>query len=298
LGIKIEIKDVVFTTGGGGTNTAVTFSRQGLKTACVGVVSNDFNGREILRELRKEKVKPIFIIHKDGFTAYSTILVMPNAERTILSYKGEGQYFNLQEVPWRKLKAKWFYFDSLGGNFDLLQKLTENAVSQNSKIAFNPGGKELAHGLEKLKPILDKIDIFISNKEEAELFLNLSNQNPPEDTVKKLSNFIKGIVIMTLGPDGVIVFDKKNIYKAGTPDSPKVERTGAGDAFGSGFVAQYIIQKEKLKVEDEKEIIVKAIQFATANASSVVSQYGPKAGILKKGDWGPWPLVEVKLENI
>ena len=68
------------------------------------------------------------------------------------------------------------------------------------------------------------------------------------------------------------------------PDSPIVERTGAGDAFGSGFVSEYVRSGD----------IKKAIQFATANASSVVAQFGAKAGILKSGDWGPWPLVEVK----
>ena len=42
-----------------------------------------------------------------------------------------------------------------------------------------------------------------------------------------------------------------------------------------------------------QDVIIKAIQFGTANASSVVTLVGSKAGILKKGDWGPWELVEV-----
>ena len=107
-----------------------------------------------------------------------------------------------------------------------------------------------------------------------------------EEVLKELDKLVKGIVVLTLGPEGVIVSDKKNIYKAGTPDSPRVERTGAGDAFVSGFVSQFILSSGD---------ITKSIQFATANASSVVAQYGPKAGILQKDDWGPWPLVEVKI---
>ena len=93
---------------------------------------------------------------------------------------------------------------------------------------------------------------------------------------------------MTKGPDGVVVSDGKNIYSAGIPDSPVVERTGAGDAFSSGFVVEYI------RLGD----VAKAIQFATANASSVVTQYGAKAGILRKGEWGSWKLVEVKIKQI
>ena len=309
LGAKIEVKEVVFTTGGGGTNTAVTFSRQGLKTGCVGVGTNDFNGKGVIKELKQEKVKQFFNIHpirskdtlralaasngagKDDHTAYSVILVHPNAERTILSYKGEGQHFNSDEIKWKKLKAKWFFLGSLGGNQDLLEKAFEYITARNFKITFNPGGKELAHGLEKLKPYLAEVDIFSVNKEEGEELLTNSqerivNNITAEEILRGLDKLVKGIVVLTLGPEGVLVSDKNKIYKAGTPDSPRVERTGAGDAFVSGFVAQYILSESD---------IIKSIQFATANASSVVAQYGPKAGILKKGDFGPWPLVEVDI---
>ena len=103
LGSKIAIKELVFTTGGGATNTAVTFTRQGLKTGCVSMVGNDFNGKEIIKELKQERVKSFVTVHKDDLTAYSVILVHPNAERTILSYKGEGQHLNLQEIKWKTI---------------------------------------------------------------------------------------------------------------------------------------------------------------------------------------------------
>lgn len=285
LGSKIAIKELVFTTGGGATNTAVTFSRQGLKTGCVSMVGSDFNGREVIKELKMEKVKSFVAVHKDDLTAYSVVLVHPNAERTILSYKGEGQHLNLQEIKWKKLKAKWFFLGSLGGSLELLQKAFEYTTSRNFKIAFNPGGKELEHGLEKLKPYLAEVDIFSVNKEEGESLLGMVNNSSAEEVLKGLDKLVKGITVLTLGPEGVIVSDKKSIYRAGTPDSPRIERTGAGDAFVSGFVAQYILSGGD---------IPKSIQFATANASSVVAQYGPKAGILHKGDFGPWPLVEVE----
>src|SRR3989344_2988917 len=99
LGSKIEIKKIVFTSGGGGTNAAVTFARQGLSTACVGVVGNDLNGQEVVNELSKEGVEiKYFQKHNDDYTAYSVILVDSSGERTILSYKGEGQHFDVNKV--------------------------------------------------------------------------------------------------------------------------------------------------------------------------------------------------------
>src|SRR3990167_10820002 len=81
LGSKIEIKKIVFTSGGGGTNAAVTFARQGLSVACVGVIGKDLNGQEVLNELLKEGVEiKHFQKHDDNSTAYSVILVDSSGE--------------------------------------------------------------------------------------------------------------------------------------------------------------------------------------------------------------------------
>src|SRR3989338_8218769 len=281
LGSKIEIKDMVFTSGGGGTNAAVTFARQGLKTSCVGAIGDDFNGRDIIGELDREAVDTgYFQKKKGGYTAYSVILIHESGERTILSYKGEGQNFDVKEIPFDKLGASWLFLDSLGGHYDLLETAVKWAKNKGIKIATNPGGKELEHGLDKLKILLENADIVIMNQEEAAGLTGIDYKKEDE-IFKFMDRIVKGIFIMSKGPDGVAVSDGKNIYRAGIPDSPVVERTGAGDAFSSGFVAEYIKSND----------IKKAIQFATANASSVVSRFGSKEGILKKGDCGPWPLV-------
>ena len=273
-GSKVEIKKLVLATGGGGTNYAVTFARQGLHTACIGVIGNDQNGQEVLHELESEGIDvSMFEKHHTDMTAYSVIMVYPNAERTILSYKGEGQHFEVSEIDFARLQSKWLFLDSLGGHYDLFEKLVQHAVKNNIKIACNPGGKELEHGLEKLKPLLAQMDIVLMNKEEAA-------QLAPD-----LRPYVKGILSISDGHNGVTVWDKETKYTAGIPDSPVVERTGAGDAYGSGFISEYI----------RSGSIEKAIQFGTANASSVVTQFGGKAGILKSGDHGAWALVEVKV---
>lgn len=288
LGSKLEIKKLVLTSGGGGTNTAVTFARQGLKTACIGVVGQDFNGPEILKELENEGIDAnYFQKHDDDYTAYSVILVHSDGERTILSYKGEGQHFNSEKLELSKLESKWLFLDSLGGVYGMLEKSVNWAVENGVKLATNPGGKELAHGLEKLKPLLKHFSIVMMNQEEAAQLTGIDFKKEKE-IFKFMDQVIDGVFVMTKGPEGVVVSDGKNIYSATVPDSPVVERTGAGDAFNSGFVVEYIRSGN----------IAKAIQFATANASSVVTKYGAKDGILHKGDWGPWQLVDVQIKPL
>mgnify|MGYP001575545563 CR=1 FL=1 len=288
LGSKLEIKKIVFTTGGGGTNAAVTFARQGLKTAGIGVVSQDSNGKEILAELEREGIDiQYFQKHEDDHTAYSVILVDKSGERTILSYKGEGQHFEFVEVPFDKLQSKWLFLDSLGGHYDLLEGAVNWAVKNDIKLAANPGSKELAHGIEKWKSLLKNFSIFWLNQEEAANLTGIDIKKEKE-IFKYLDYLVDGICVMTKGPEGMVVSDGKTLYRAGVPDSPIVERTGAGDASCSGFIAEYIRSGD----------IIKAIQFGTANASSVVAQYGAKAGILNGGDTGPWPLVKVETEQL
>ena len=55
-------------------------------------------------------------------------------------------------------------------------------------------------------------------------------------------------------------------------DTPTPDRTGAGDAFGSGFVAKII----------EEAGLTEALTFGSANSTSVVQQIGAKTGILRK----------------
>jgi len=62
------------------------------------------------------------------------------------------------------------------------------------------------------------------------------------------------------------------------------EKTGAGDAFGSGFLSG-LLQKNDIEY---------AIQLATANATSCIQKIGAKNGLLKKDEWGSWPKVKVR----
>jgi ribokinase len=288
LGGKVEVKKVVFAIGGSGPDDAVTFARQGFKTACIGVIGNDLNASAILEDLAAEGVDTSFFQkHTDDISAYSVILVQDGGERTILSYKGEGQHFEVAKIPFDQLETEWLMIGSLGGHLDLFTEAVNWATSKGVKIATNPGTKELALGLDALKPLLKQCSVVSMNQDEACGLLGI-DFSKEEEIFKAMDEIVDGIFVMTKGHEGVAVSDGRHVYRAGVPDSPVVERTGAGDAFVSGFVAEYMRSGD----------VAKAIQLATANSSSVVTQYGAKAGILKKGDIGPWPLVRVDVKNL
>lgn len=304
-GGKLKVPKITFTTGGGGTNTAVTFARQGLKTACIFRVGKDVSGEEIIRNLQREKVNTLYAqIDKKTPTAYSVIFLTESGERTILSYKGAGENISEKEIPWNKLKTRWLYLNSIGGNLNLLKKALLFAQKNNIFVAANPGGGELEN-LKKHKELLKYFDIFIVNQEEASYLTDISYQK--ENLVfQKLDELIQGLVVMTKGPKGVSVSDGKILWQAGIyPEKRIVDRTGAGDAFASGFVS--VFAKEKVKKAGFRSIfqdkkIKEAIKVGSANGTSVVEHVGAKTGILYKKDlqnkrWNNLPLKSTSLTN-
>lgn len=289
LGAKIAIPEVIFTTGGGGTNTAVSFARQGFKTACIGRVGDDVSGGEVKKELKLEGIDDFLQIDSIRKTAYSLILVTEEGERTILEFRGANDYLSEKEIDWEKLKMNksgWLYLDSLAGNKELLTQAIKWAKENNLKIAYNPGKTEISFGKE-LQQYLNEIDVFIINEDEGALVAGIKYETKKEEEIfAELDKAVKGIIVMSKGPRGVAVSDGKNRYSAGIPDSPVIDRTGAGDSFGSGFVSGYIQSNGDISY---------AIQLGTANATSVVQYFGAKKGILKKGDLGNYPKIEVNI---
>jgi sugar/nucleoside kinase (ribokinase family) len=277
FGGKIEVNEPVFTTGGGATNTAVTFSRQGFKTATVLKLGSDVSSREIADELRRESVQVISFRHKTRGAGYSTILLAPSGERTILTYRGAGDDLGEDEkMPFEKLKSKWAYIVPGAIDYDVINNLVNHFSKNKTLIAMNPSRYYLNLGIKRLKPILDKINVFIVNREEAS-YLTGIDYGDEKRIFKKLDEIIKGIVVMTEGKKGVLVSDGKSIYKAGIFSEQKtVDRTGAGDAFGSGFVAGLMRHSSDIEY---------AIRLGSANATSVVEYVGAKKGILTKNEF-------------
>ncbi len=275
LGAKIEVPEIYFTTGGGATNTAVTFARQGLRTAVVAMVGRDVSGEEIIRGLETEDVETKFIQRTTSYaTGYSILLLAPGGERTVLVHRGASEHLESHEIPWSELHARWFYLCSLAGNFELLERIIECAQRTQAKIAFNPGKGEIKDK-ERLIPLLKHIAVLNVNQEEASYLTGIPFAEE-QAIFKKFDELVQGIAVMTKGPDGVAVSDGKTIYRAGNyPEKEVADRTGAGDAFGSGFVAGLI----------KKNSVDYAIRLGSANATSKVEHIGAKSGLLTEAQF-------------
>ncbi|MBI3027121.1 carbohydrate kinase family protein [Candidatus Woesearchaeota archaeon] len=262
-GSKILIDELEFTTGGGGTNTAVSLSRLGHKVAFLGKLGEGTNSDFIHKNLKKEKIE-LLCAHGKGKAGYSVILDTLEHDRTILTYKGVNDELGLKDIPLNRLKAKWFYFCAMmGESFHTLERIAEFAQQHNIKIAFNPSTYLAEKGSLNLKHIISRTELLVLNKEEACL---LVGQEPVEGLLFKLRGLGPKVVVITDGKNNFYVIDENYIYEATPPIVKVVDTTGAGDAFASSFLSG-ILRKKGIEF---------AIKLGLVNSASVIMHYGAK----------------------
>lgn len=272
-GTKVQIKDLSFATGGGGINSGICLSKLGLKVGFLGKLGKGHNSQIILRELKKNKIDFLGIQGNER-TGYSAILESNNKNRVVLTYKGANDNLKQSEINLHKLKTEWFYFTSMrGASFITQIKIAEFAHKKGIKVAFNPSSYQTKLGVKHIIPLIKNINVLTLNKEEARMLVKKG------DIYKGLKALGPKIIIVTDGSRGGCVYDGQFIYKY-RPDKVKVaDPTGAGDAFGSSFIAGLI------KLGN----IEKAINVAMANAESLIQKKGAHNGLLS------WKEIE---ENI
>jgi sugar/nucleoside kinase (ribokinase family) len=270
VGQKLDLDEVIFATGGNVTNAAVTFARQGLHSKFAWCLGKDVASEIILQSLDTEGVDTSHVFQGDAFKAsYSTIIMLAGGERTILNFKGSMPTAADRELDLSVIEeGEWLYISSLG-DMELLERIISTAAEHGVKVMLNPAGVELKNP-DKLKGLLEDVEVLTLNKEEAQMVVE-------GETIEELARHARHycpVVIVSDGPNGAVATDGKTIIAAGMyEDVPVVDRTGGGDAFGSGFLAYYA-QGHSLK---------ESIIFASANSTSVVQKIGAKEGILHKG---------------
>jgi sugar/nucleoside kinase (ribokinase family) len=279
-GAKIEIERPTMTIGGGAANAAVTFARHGLRAAAAVKLGMDQDGKAVADALRAERIAVHAIEDRGRGTAWSCIIVPPDGERTILHYRGASSDLEAVDIPFDKIKARWAYLVPGHVPLKTLIRIVRALKKNKTRIAFNPSQFYVEMGLDALAPILKACDVILVNREEAAALTRLAVKGEKR-IFNTLHNHVDGLVAMTDGPRGVRVSDGKNrrIYRAGVfKEKILVDRTGSGDAFGSGFVAGLAAGRWDGKANDA--LVLKAIARGSANATSVVEHVGAQAGIL------------------
>ncbi len=269
FGSKILVENLEINTGGGGTNTAVSLSRLGLKVAWLGKIGSGSNSRRILEQMKREKIDTSLVCRAKGSrTGFSVILDAKGHDRTILAFKGSNDDLSWNEVKKSKIRAKWLYCSSMvGKSFKTLEKIVAFARKNNIKVAFNPSSYLAKRGAGYLKKMIKNTNLLVMNDEEAGYLTKTRNIRK---SLKNLAKLGPEIVVITQGKRGCHAYDGKKTYSIKPHNIKVIEATGAGDSFASAFLAG-MMKKNDIKF---------ALKLGLANAESVITRYGTKNKLL------------------
>lgn len=268
VGTKVDIDKISYEVGGGATNAATTFVRHGHESIILSNVGRDIAAEAIRACLDEEGIDSSYIETVRCSTGCSVILLdSKSGERTILTHRGASARFdNLSEKCLDDIDPDWLYVTSLKGDMATLKRFFKYAKKRDIKIMFNPGKLELEHHSDLTK-LLEYVDILLVNKREA---AQIVPGETLEELLSRLKNYLRTVII-TDGQMGAIARDGSKTYRFGLYEDLKVkDTTGAGDAFGSGFLAHFAAGHS----------FHDSLVFASANSTSVVSKLGAKTGIL------------------
>ncbi|MDO8524342.1 MAG: carbohydrate kinase family protein [bacterium] len=295
LGGKILVDEMQAFTGGGGSNVACGLAHLGFKVAYCGKIGNDDAGKAILNDLKDFKVSAKFCL-KDGIipTAVSYVISRKN-DRTILVYKGACHFLLKSELKFlrdsplgkRTVPTKWFYLAPFyEKTAELFSMLIDFAKEKDIKVAVNPSIEQIEKGEQDFENSLSKVDILFLNKEEAGI-LAKNNNGSVEENAKIIRKFCPGIIVITQGDNGALVFDSEYFYKASIYKVAVADKTGAGDSFAVGFLAGLLKENN----------IEYAIQLAMINSAKNIGQKGAKIGLLNKSELKILPKVDIIKER-
>ena len=280
VGSKVDIDKLSYEVGGGGVNSAISFARHGHDAVLMANIARDVAGDAILRTLDKEGVDTSYIKYASPKATGSSVVLLDSkkGERTILTYRGASTKFDdFESSDLEIIKPDYIYITTLRGDIKTLTEFLEKAHELGSKVMFNPGVKELENSGEILK-LLKFVNILLVNKQEA---AELVPGKTLEELLYHLKNYCETIII-TDGSMGGIATNGEEVYRFGIYEDVKMkDATGAGDAFGSGFLAAIASNKS----------FRRSLVFASANSTSVVTKIGANKGILTgKEELHPMPI--------
>ncbi len=273
FGTKIELDEIFFEVGGGATNAAYTFRNQGLRVACIARIGDDGAGRDVRTCLRKHHITDRLIIDRKHRTGHGIVFLGRTGERTILVYRGATQAYTEREIRASLFpNSRWLYLTSLGGNTAALSKVYRLAAQKHMQVCINPGKKEIINHPRHLRSLLKQSSIILLNREEAASLTGRVYGNI-HGMLQSLSAMTSGIILVTEGKRGAYCLVDKQAWRVIIKPITGIDTTGAGDAFGSGFLSGFIRYRGDLQ---------RSLTLATNNAAAVITQMGAKHGLLKK----------------
>jgi sulfofructose kinase len=227
-GSKIEYECATVMAGGQVATTVAACQTWGLTSRYVGKLGRDDAAQLHEKEFQRLGVEACLVYAPEGASPRSMILVDAAGERTVICQRDPRLRLQPHEI-----KQEWVTAARLlhVDGFD-----TEAAI-QAARWAHQAGVlvvADLDEDYEGIYDLLPLIDYLIVSRDFP---LKITGDHDLHRSLKELHNrFHCKLTAATLGPDGVVAWDGKELHDRSAYRVPVVDTTGAGDIFHAGFI--------------------------------------------------------------
>lgn len=225
--------------GGNAVNTAIALGVLGHRSLPVGRVGRDAFGSYLIGSMDEAGADIEAVIRDEAATAVTVAGVRPDGERSFLHMVGANALVSGDDIPWDAVaKARIFHltsvyvlpaFDGESG-VESLRRAKSLGLTTVLDVCWDADGRWMT----VLADYLPHADYFLPNIDEARA---LTGKETPDDIADDLLDRGCGAVVIKLGRDGCFLATPTSRRHVRGFRVQAIDSTGAGDAFGAGFMA-------------------------------------------------------------
>lgn len=270
--------------GGAPGNFLAALNAYGAKTAFLGKVGDDAFGKLLLGTFRDAGIETKGIITDASvFTTLAFVTFSPEGDRSFSFARKPGADTRLlfEELDLQLIDdAKVFHFGTLSLTDEPIRTTTQKAVAyageKGKMITFDPNLRlplwnTPEDAREQMLWGLSQADVVKISDEEVEFLWGITDEK--EAAAKLLEEYGVKLAMVTLGPKGAYIANKKGSASVKCPSVKPIDTTGAGDIFGGSAVSQ-LLRTGKAPEELAEEELAAIAGFASTAASLSTQKTG------------------------
>jgi len=227
--------------GGSAANTITAVAQLGSRAFYSCKVADDATGEYYLNDLAASGVQTNLSRDTldEGHTGKCIVLVTPDAERSMNTFLGITRQISVAELDETALKdSQYVYIEGY-----LVPEINARAAAVKAREVAQAAGVKTSLTLSDVnmvkffkEPLLeiigDGLDMVFSNEDEAKLMFDA---NSIEESVAAMKGIARQFAI-TLGAEGAVVFDGKQLHTIPAEKVTPIDSNGAGDIYAGAFL--------------------------------------------------------------
>lgn len=262
-----------FKPGGAVLNACISLGRLKMDVNIITMTGNDRLGKMLRKFLKDNNVNTLYLNEFHGNTRLSLAYLDRNNNADYSFYQDPAHIFNVKipEFNYGDILLHGSSFSFKEENHLLLKNLITACKNKQVLIYYDPNFRKAYN--DKLSEILPMIYYNFENahiiKGSDEDFLSIFGTDNLNATFEKIKKTGDKILIYTMGERGAYLKSEKIEIYLPSQKIKAISTIGAGDTFNAGMIYGLAVRNvkaenlDRIKVDDWKEIMSRAIEFAT-----------------------------------